>query len=115
MLTRAEADRLIEIANSWDDAETNSTEFYVKMANAIDELTDTETEVETKTEIVNSNHQKCECVECGAKGPLYIHGACHVGAPLEAILDGEYVTIKCFICKANIVIFTVNKMTTIGI
>lgn len=109
-MTSSEAKKLIEIADAWDsDEDGRHVSLYNDMVRAIDELT----EVETKTE--DNKHSECECSECGSKGQLYIHGKCHIESPLEAIVDGDRVTIKCFTCKKPIVKFEIGKIITSGL
>ncbi len=112
MLTSSEAKKLIEIADAWNKENRARSLYsfsYNDLVVAINELT----EVETKTE--TSKHSKCECSECGSKGQLYIHGKCHIESPLEAIVDGDKVTIKCFTCKKPIVKFEIGKVITSGL
>lgn len=31
------------------------------------------------------------------RGPMYLHGRCHMTAPLEASLEGDILTLRCYV------------------
>ncbi len=52
-----------------------------------------------------------ECEFCGSSGPLQLTPRCHTCAPLMAILEGDTLTLKCYLpeCQREVARFTVVR------
>lgn len=38
-----------------------------------------------------------ECDLCDGEGPLILHAVCHLTAPLQASLEGDTLTLRCYV------------------
>lgn len=50
----------------------------------------------------------CDLCEDGSGSPLYLHGKCHLTAPFLATLEGDKLTLRCYIpeCGRVVAVFT---------
>jgi len=53
-----------------------------------------------------------KCEFCGDQGPLHLHARCHMTAPLQATLEGDILTLSCYLpnCGRKIVRFKVLEI-----
>lgn len=51
------------------------------------------------------------CYLCGDQGPLLLRQRCHLTAPLQCVLDGDTLILKCYVpeCGAEVARFTVFR------
>lgn len=49
------------------------------------------------------------CDLCGDAGPLVLGGRCHPSAPLRVVLDGDVLTLRCYVpsCDREVAVFRV--------
>jgi hypothetical protein len=52
------------------------------------------------------------CELCGDQGPLFLHPKCHLTAPLRAVLDGNVLTLRCYLpeCDKDVARFVVDRL-----
>lgn len=52
-----------------------------------------------------------DCEFCGDQGPLLLKARCHLTAPLQVELDGDILTIRCYLpdCGKEVVRFQVVR------
>ena len=52
-----------------------------------------------------------ECELCGDQGALLLKARCHMTAPLQAVLDGDTLILKCYLptCGKEVVRFKIQR------
>lgn len=52
-----------------------------------------------------------QCDLCGDQGPLFLHAKCHLTAPLEALLEGDLLILRCYLpdCGREVARFRVDR------
>lgn len=104
MLTKDESDKLITIARNWQNHHSlNTGNSYLQMVSAIDEMTAKE----------EPQPSEAGCEMCGDNTkPLHLHSRCHMTAPLMAVIEGDVLTLSCYVpdCKRLVAKMVVSQL-----
>lgn len=104
MLTKDEAEKLKTIARNWQNHHSlNTSNPYLQMASAIDEMTLKE----------GPQVEEAGCEMCGdSTKPLHLHSRCHMMAPLMAVIEGDVLTLSCYMpeCKRLVAKMVVSQL-----